>query len=152
MTLLEVVLALSVASALFVASSFWIREAAVTKSKTREPLRFESAAAALFQQIQDALLVGDGADPKKPHIQVVGNELSIATRVHGPATLRYRFEPSRERVMLRTEATGRTRPTESTCLGNVAFWEVTLDTKAGILGIAATSKDGGTYRRRIRLP
>jgi hypothetical protein len=155
MTLLEVTLALSLTSALFVASGFWLQETASTKARTVPILRFEASASALLERIQDAILVADATDPRKPRIQVAGSELAITTRLAGPdggpVVLRFRFEASRAAIVLRTEPTVGA-PREETCLGRVLVWKTELDPKKAILSIEMQSKDGVVLRRRLSLP
>ena len=110
MTLLEVMLAMALLSAIVGVTASWMQIAGAAVTQTSEPARLVSAARAVLELIADDVHVGDFAKPtsnnneEEPRrVEVSEGALIIKTRTpgSGPVEHQFSFDESAKRLLLK---------------------------------------------------
>lgn len=155
LTMIELLLALCLLSAVLLAAGSWVHICSRTASAAAEPLKWESAAGAVLEQVQDDLLIGD-YDKSGARVELDGGVLQVRTRataagdILGTVIHRYRFEPSaRELRLEERDYNGSQRSRR--LMSDVAGWEVDIDDESRQLTITMTSSNERTTTRSYRL-
>ena len=153
MTLVELLLALSLLSALFLASAWWLREGADIRAAAEPALRWETSAHALLQRIHDDVVTGDFArTQRKPHVEVTApNVLRVrarkTTRSEREDVHEYAFSRARSAVLRR-----RRLAPDVALLQDVREFGCGIDAETNILTVRIRSADGRQAARRYALP
>jgi hypothetical protein len=160
MTILELLAAVVLMSAVMVAGVSWLRIAASDTAVAGQRLGWSIAARAVFARIEEDIQTGDlsGEEPKAQ----VGKDgtLRVRTRVRGPILCVYRWDEStgvlwRDEVAasggVDSEPAGDPRPPRR-LLAELAGAEFTDNRKAKTLTVALTSRRACTWSRSYRLP
>ena len=160
-TLLEVLLATALASALLIAAAGWIETAAQARAVGVATLTWEAAAEATLRLIHDDVTTGDFATaPERrssgstpPRVAVDNDELTVATRERGvgPVTRIYRHDAAREVLLVRNDDTTGINDVLP-LLDRVASFSCELDPELAYLTITIACTDGRTITRSIALP
>ncbi len=142
LTLVEVVLALSIISAVAASSAAWVQLVAGTALEHRAVQGWLSAAMATLQVIADDLAAGDHSVTEKnpPVVTFEGSTLTIPTRspASGGCRAEYRLDAvdgTLYRRIITESGTEENRPVLSELRG----WEVALDVDSGVLTIVLES-------------
>ncbi|MEW6741427.1 MAG: prepilin-type N-terminal cleavage/methylation domain-containing protein [Planctomycetota bacterium] len=150
LTLIELLLALSLLSAILLATFSWTEITGRALADGGRKARWERAAIALLQVIHDDLACGDfleeerEASPTKERISVGEGTLRVVTRTGGlPIERQYSFV-KRDAAVTVEEPGSRARA----LLGEVASFEVTIDEDASVIDINITSLSGLVRHRR----
>ncbi len=164
LTMLELLLALSLLSAILLATASWTQVAARASADATYPVRWQAAAEAVFQLIHDDLVTGDFPDTQRgrsiqnARVAVVNGALRIRTRavghtgdVTGRAIHRYAFDALSRQLRLdqRTATGGRSsRP----LLDRVQEWQCLVDEEQNLLTVTITSTEESVIARSYLLP
>lgn len=163
LTLLELVLALALASSVVLGAGWWMRTATARATKTNALLRRESTTNALFNAIDRDLESGDLATDAErlPKVRVRNGVLSLLTRSLssdlGAVFREYELKPTTGEL-LETErpadpaGTRGAAPPARVVLGNVKSFEANVDEKARTLSVQLVAQDGTSNSRRWALP
>lgn len=163
LTLLELVLALALATSVVLGSGWWMRTAAERATKTNERLQRESATRALLDAIGRDLEGGDlSTDPEHlPKVCVKSGTLSILTRstssAAGAVIREYALRPATQELLATelpvepADAHG-APPAVHVVLGGAKRFDAKLDLKARTLAVELTASDGTSKTRRWALP
>ncbi|MEW6747315.1 MAG: prepilin-type N-terminal cleavage/methylation domain-containing protein [Planctomycetota bacterium] len=150
LTMIELLLALSLLSAILLATFSWTEITARALADGARKGRWERAAAALLQVIHDDLACGDFLDGEhegslmKERISVGEGALRVVTRRAGlPIEREYSFVKGDAAVTVE-EPSSRPR----TLLGDVASYVVTMDRAATVIEVSITSLSGFARHRR----
>jgi hypothetical protein len=163
MTLLEVLLALTLLSALAIASAGLVGLAAGTMAESYGQERWRAAADAALDGVERDAMAGDfdpATDPGR--VTVAQGLLAIVTRgtahddASGPSAHVYRFDADRgelwrdEREVQGARGGPRRVRDSRLLLGRVTGWSVVLDAKSGMVGFAIAGPGDQRLERRVR--
>lgn len=158
MTLVEVLVSLGLLSAVMLAVVSWTQVSGRELALAIEPARWERAAAAVLQSIQDDLLIGDfqGNGEQSPRVRIDAGQLVIPTRrgsyPGGPLVREYAIDRAAG-TLIATERTSVERRPDHTkarlLLGDVADWRCSLEGE--ILRVEIVSIAGRRLVRRYLL-
>ena len=159
LTMVELLVALALLSAIMLGVSSWVGAAARASTAVAEPVRWVSAAEAALQRIHDDVMVGDfdesNESPENRRVQVDDDTLSIHTRggwsddIVGAATHEYAFDRrSNELQVVQRVHAGSEH--QYLLVDQVGSWSAQLDEETGVLAVTITSTDGVMRGRRYR--
>ncbi len=164
LTMLELLLALSLLSAIMLATASWTQVAARASADAIYPVRWRAAAEAVLQLIHDDLVTGDFTDTQRgrrnqnARVEVVDGAIRIRTRavgntgdVTGLAIHRYAFDAFSGQLQLdQRTVTGEryTRP----LLDHVQEWQCVIDEEQNLLTVTITSSEESVIARSYILP
>lgn len=158
MTLVEVLVSLGLLSTLMLAVVSWTQVSGRELASAVEPARWERAAVAVLQSIQDDLLIGDfqGNSDEILRVRVEQGQLLISTRrgsyPGGPLLREYAIDRVAG-VLIVTERTSVNRRPDHTkarlLLGDVAAWHCRLEDES--LRVELVSTMGKRLVRRYPL-
>ena len=152
LTMLELLVAVGLLSALLLATASWTRVAARSSTSTAEPMRWRVAAEAVLSLIHDDLATGDFANVGRrgrnqaPRVEVTYGTLRINTRsvapgdVIGSVTNRYTLDSFSGELQL-DQRTRLGRRSARLLLDGVSKWKCELDEEKDILTISIVSND-----------
>jgi hypothetical protein len=172
MTLIEVLLAITLLTAILLAALSWTRTSGVLVARTSGSARWEAAAESVFQLIDTDLRTGDfltepGDLQPFPQVRVEGDRLFVQTRSRRPGgggVIREYAVLPREDLLQVTERPLRRStqvPTTRALLGEVRRLELVEpempagedgDTRGKPLTVRLESENGIIRERRFRLP
>ena len=150
LTMIELLLALGLLGIVTVVGASWISTASGTSAMVAPRIRWQSAAEATLQLIDDDLRVGDlERERGKPRVEVLDGRLLVHTRDHGEILHEFDYRPVEGELRLK-EATPRGQVRNRLLLDEVKKWECTLDAEAAVLEVRIESRDGIVVERRYR--
>ena len=156
LTMIELLLALSLLSALVLVIASWTQVAAQASARGAAPMRWRPAAEAVLNLIHDDIACGDfTSQPRRrgaaePHVEAVDGVLLIRTRAGGAVTNRYVFDSIAQELRLEQSRQG--RPTVRPLIRRVAEWDCRIDTEGSILAVSITSDTGDVAVRSYLVP
>lgn len=156
LTMIELLLALSLLSALVLVIASWTQVAAQASARGAAPMRWRPATEAVLTLIHDDIACGDfTGKPRRrgaaePRVEAVDGVLLIRTRAAGSVTNRYVFDPSAQE--LRFEQSRQGRPSVRPLIRRVAEWDCRIDPEATLLTVRMTSDTGDDVARSYVLP
>ena len=162
LTMIEVLVALGLLSALVLTLTSWIQTTA-RASTLAEPLRWRVAAEAVLQLIHDDLMTGDFLTEqqrrrnRQPRVMVENGSLRIRTRAvqggdeTGPTVHRYELDALTSELG-RTNEPKRGRRTARLLLDDVDSFNCRIDEERTILTVSITFGAGQSIRRSYLLP
>ncbi|MCH8166198.1 MAG: prepilin-type N-terminal cleavage/methylation domain-containing protein [Planctomycetes bacterium] len=164
LTMVELLLALSLLSAILLATASWTQVAARTTADSIYPVRWRAAAQAVLQLIHDDLVTGDFTDTQRgrrnqnARVAVVNGALRIRTRaightgdVTGLAIHRYAFDAYSGQLRLDQQTVTGTRYTRP-LLDQVQEWQCVIDEEQNLLTVTITSSEESVIARSYLLP
>lgn len=160
LTLIELLLALSLLSAVMVAGAEMIATAARVQSAVITPLQWEAAAGAALQLIHDDILTGDFAAESQPRrrktepaVQILEGKLHILTRSPAQGEARHVFRLDSRTSTLRLMIDGKAKHNMATpLLDHIKTFECELNRERSLLTVTLSSTDGQHVSRRYRTP
>jgi hypothetical protein len=163
MTLLELVLAVALLSAVVTAGGWWMRAATQRAKTTNALLQHESATNALLDAIGRDLVSGDLATDaeKLPKVRVAHGALTVFTRSStsdtGAVFREYALRPQSGEVIVTEKPVDASSergavPLAHVVLGGVKRFDAAINTKARTLSIELESSEGPSKNRRWALP
>ena len=162
LTMIEVLVALGLLSALMLTVTSWI-QTTVRASTLAEPMRWRVAAEAVLQLIHDDLMTGDFLSEqqrrrnRQPRVMVENGSLRIRTRAvqvgdeTGPTIHRYELDTITDELG-RTNEPKRGRHMTRLLLDDVDSFNCRIDEERTILTVNITSGAGQSIRRSYLLP
>ncbi len=148
MTLVEVLVSLGLLSVLMLAVVSWTQVSGRELASAVEPARWERAAAAVLQSIQDDLLIGDfqGKDDETPRVRIDAGQLVIPTRrgsyPGGPLLREYAMDRAAGTLIVTERTSVNRRPDQTYArllLGDVADWRCRLEDETLRVEIVSTT-------------
>ena len=160
LTMIEVLVALGLLSALMLTVTSWIQSTA-RASTLAEPMRWRVAAEAILQLIHDDLITGDFESEQKRNqqlrVMVENGSLRIRTRTvqggseTGSTIHRYRFDTLTSELGTTNEPE-RGRHTTRLLLDDVNSFDCRIDEEPALLTVSVTSSAGQSIQRSYLLP
>ena len=162
LTMIEVLVALGLLSALVLTLTSWIATTA-RAGALAEPMRWRVAAEAVLQLIHDDLTTGDFLSEQQrrrsrhPRVMVENSSLRIDTRASssggggGPTIHRYELD-TRTSELGRTNEPKGGRHTTRLLLDDVRNWNCRIDEERTMLTVSITSDAGQSIQRSYPLP
>ncbi len=162
LTMIEVLVALGLLSALVLTLTSWIQITA-RAGALAEPMRWRIAAEAVLQLIHDELMTGDflteqqRRKSRQPRVMAENGSLRIRTRAvqggdeTGPTVHRYELEVLTSKLG-RTNEPKRGRHTTRLLLDDVGSWNCRIDEESTMLTVIITSDAGQSIQRSYLLP
>ena len=155
MTLVEVLVSLGLLSAVMLGVVSWTQVSGRELAAAVEPARWERAAAAVLQSIQDDLLIGDfqAEGAETPRVRIDEGQLVIPTRrgshPGGPLVREYAFDRAAGTLVATERTRVERRPDQTAArllLGDVADWRCSLEDE--VLRVEILSTTGKWLVRR----
>ena len=166
LTMVELLVALSLLSAVMLAVASWTQVTARASADAAEPVRWRAAAENVLRLIHDDLVTGDFAGDSSaegrgrtpsPRVEVFVGELRLRTRAAGagagaigPVTRRYAFDALSDELRLH-QATAQGISTTRLLLDRVEEWQCSIDEEEKLLTVGITSSDGTVVTRSYPL-
>ena len=162
LTMIEVLVALGLLSALVLTLTSWIQTTA-RAAALAEPVRWSVAAEAVLQLIHDDLMTGDILTEQQrrrsrhPRVTIENGSLRIRTRAVqggdeiGATVHRYELD-ARTRELGRSNEPKRGRHTTRLLLDHVRNWNCQIDEERTVLTVIITSDAGQSIQRSFLLP
>lgn len=160
LTMIEVLVALGLLSALVFTLTSWIQTTA-RASTLAEPVRWRVAAEAVLQLIHDDLMTGDflSEQPRRrnrhPRVMVEDGSLHIVTRASsggGGTTVHHYALDAFTGELTRTHGPKLGRHTTRLLLDDVRNWNCRIDEERTMLTVSITSGAGPSIQRSYLLP
>jgi len=158
LTLFELVLSLSLLSAVMVVCLSWVQFAGRSSAQVADPLRWRLAAEQLLSRLEEDALTGDFARPgdTRSRARVFASDGSLVIRTRsrgeprGSAHHAYHLGDDRSLVLQADPLGGRSqRPAPRTLLTDVARFLFTIDETSRRLKIQVVSMTGATASRTV---
>ncbi len=162
--MVELLLALSLLTAILLATASWTQVAARASADTTYPVRWRAAAEAVLQLIHDDLVTGDFTDTQRgrrdqnARVAVVDGALRIRTRavghtvdVTGRAIHRYAFDAFSGQLRLDQRTVTGTRYARP-LLDHVQEWQCVIDEEQKLLTVTITFSEESVIERSYILP
>lgn len=162
LTMVEILVALGLLSALMLTVTSWIQTTA-RASALAEPMRWRIAAQAVLQLIHDDLMTGDfeagqqRRRSRQPRVMVESDSLRIDTRTGqageetGPTTHHYELDTFSDELAMTSEPK-RARHTTRLLLDDVDRFTYHIDEERTMLTVSITSSSDQSIRRSYLLP
>ena len=155
MTMVEVLIALAVLSALMAVMASWTKIACTLGVTTGRSSEMRRSVETVFRCLREDLLVGDfrtrdGTD--EPRVVADGHTLLIMTRtpVRGSTERRYEYEPHAGRLVV--EESGPDTMGRRGIATGITGFECAIDETQSWLAVSIASADGRAHTQRYRLP
>ncbi len=158
LTLFELVVSLSLLSAVMVVCLSWVQFAARSSAQVAEPLRWRLAAEQLLSRLEEDALTGDfaGAGDTRGRARVFAKDGSLVIRTRsrreprGPTHHAYRLGDDRRLTLQSAPLDSRTRrPPARALLTDVARFTFTIDDTRRRLNIQIVSMTGAQTSRTV---
>lgn len=158
LTMLELLFSLALLTVVMLTAGSWIRLVSATGTLVAGPARWEAAAHAALQLVEDDILVADFHVPGRDAlVEVAAGGLILRTRLacagdpSGLLQHRYSLDPGQDALRLE-ERTSTNSVHTRRLLNDVASWSCQHDKDRNVLSITIVSNDGVTVSKRYRLP